>query len=158
MQTGIVRAIVVLIAVGLILFLSILNHVALADSVSTAATLAKMEQSDLSRVQACRMMKMHGDGFIGKVGNLSYAIRCFSVGDQLTSCEMMAVNAATFLDLERRSQSRFAALTNKIENDSGASLEEINGLSLAESAPVNTSPDQFGRNVYKQCSSYAEIR
>ena len=121
--------------------------VALADTVSTAAALTKMEQSDLGRVRPCQMMKMNGDGFVGKVGNMSYAIRCFSVGGQLASCDIMALEAATLLDLERTGQSTFAALTNKLENESGTRPENTKCLRLAESAPANMSPDQLGRNV-----------
>ena len=120
--------------------------------------LTKMEQSDLHRVRACQMMKMNGGGFVGKAGDMSSAVRCFSVGGQLGSCFEMAVQAASFLELERTGQSTFAEMTNQLEGKSDAKPEDLNGLSLAESAPANMSPDQLGRTVYKQCSSYAELQ
>jgi hypothetical protein len=126
-----------------------------ADTVSTAAALAKMEQADLARVGCNTRLDFIGwDGFVGRAKNMNHAIRCFSIYDQLASCAVMAVQAATFLDLERTGQSTFAATTNDLENKSGTSADDMDGLSLAESAPANMSPDQLGRYVYKQCSSY----
>jgi hypothetical protein len=101
---------------------------------------------------------MHGDGVIGKAGDINAAVRCFSVSGQLASYEMMAVNAATYLDIVRSGQTTFPVLTDKIESAKGARSEEMNGLSLAESAPTNVSSDQLGRSFYKQCSSYAALQ
>lgn len=134
-------------------------HVAaLADSMSTVQVIGKMYTSDKSRVLACRKLTKPADGIVGKVGNMSSAIRCFSVVGQLASCFETAIQAATFLDLERTGQSSFAATTSDLENKSGSNTADFDGLSLAESAPANMSSDQLGRTVYKQCSSYAEIQ
>lgn len=147
-----------LIAFATVTFSASARVAALANPVSTAAAVNKAEQSDVSRVRACRMMKAPADGIIGPVGNMSYAIRRFSVAGQLGSCAIMAITAATYLDLERTGQTTFAALTSKIESESGGTAAESSGLSLAESARASMSADQLGRYVYTQCSSNAEIQ
>ena len=131
---------------------------ALADSVATAAALTKMELADSRPSPSVpddeiARRRHHREGRRYRRRHSLLLGR-----GQLASCVMMAVNAATYLDLERSGQTTFAALTDKLESQSGARAEAINGLNLAESAPANVSPDQLGRSVYKQCSSYVVIQ
>jgi hypothetical protein len=118
-----------------------------------------MEMSDLVRY-GCNTRRdfIGAEGLVhGKAKNMSQAIRCLSNGERFLSCADTAISAATWLDLVRSGQTTFAELTNKFENGSARQGEDIDGLSLAESAPANMSPDQLGRTVYRQCSTNVVI-
>jgi hypothetical protein len=104
-----------------------------------------MERSDFARVGCDTRLDFIGwDGFVGKAKNLSHAIRCFSIWNQLGSCVMMGVQAASFLDLERTGQTTFAARTNELAEAEG---DGLSGTTLRNY-----------RETFRRCETIAQVR
>jgi len=103
-------------------------------------------------------LQTSGSGGEYRVKNLSDAIRCQSIPNQLTICVMLATGAATYLDMKRTGQHSFGELETAIDNAHGGDPHAFSELSLAETAPANISPDQLALDIYRQCSSYVVAR
>jgi len=95
-----------------------------------------------------------GSGNEYRANNMSAAVRCSSISDQLGSCVTLAVGAGTDLELRRTGQTTFAELENEVDNARSGATNAAESLGLAETALANVSPDQLARDIYKQCASY----
>ena len=123
---------------------------ALALTASLAAVKSIESSESVVLTQVC--------GRESQMRAMSYALRCYSISNQLNDCIFLAANAGTYRDLKNTGQTTYSELRTKLDNASGADVVlEENGLSLTEAAPANLSSVQLVHDIYKQCASYVVI-
>ncbi len=131
-------------------FLGATFSVARADSAGTAAALNKLADSGVGR--ACKGAAADGPGATAK--NLRQTIRCYSIANHIFACDALANETRSLLDMERSGRDSFRQLREAADNTSGPNaLTMSDGVTLAEGAPKQVSPDTFALSVYRQCAS-----
>ena len=76
--------------------------------------------------------------------NVGYAVRCYSISDQLYACINLGTEAGSLRDIERSGQKTYADMASEFNNEGGASVTNaINALHLTETAPANISSGQL---------------